>query len=47
MTTNKPTKVVIEITAEGWCERVYAGEDVIAEQRHIMVSSGEADGGEL
>lgn len=44
MTTNKPTKVVIEITAEGWSERVYAGDQVIAEQRHIMVSSGNAKG---
>ena len=38
MTTNKPTKVVIEITAQGWSERVYAGDQVIAEQRNIMIS---------
>lgn len=44
MTTNKPTKVVIEITAEGWSERVYAGDQLVAEQRHIMNSSGEAVG---
>lgn len=44
MTTNKPTKVVIEITAQGWSERVYSGDQVIAEQRHIMISSGEAEG---
>lgn len=42
MTTNKPTKVVIEITAKGWTERVYAGDEVIAEQRQIMVSAVEA-----
>lgn len=42
MTTNKPTKVVIEITAQGWSERVYAGDEVIAEQRQIMVSAVEA-----
>lgn len=44
MTTDKPTRVVIEITAEGWSERVYAGDEVIAEQRHIMVSAGESEG---
>lgn len=42
MTTNKPTKVVIEITAEGWSERVYAGEVVIAETGHVMESRGSA-----
>lgn len=40
MTTNKPTKVVIEITAEGWSERVYAEEVVIAETVHVMESRG-------
>lgn len=44
MTTNKPTKVVIEITAQGWSERVYAGDQVIAEQRNIMISRGNAEG---
>lgn len=44
MTTNKPTKVVIEITAQGWSERVYAGDQLIAEQRQIMISSGESEG---
>lgn len=40
MTTNKPTKVLIEITAEGWSECVYADDQLIAEKRHIMISSG-------
>jgi len=44
MTTNKPTKVIIEITAQGWSERVYAGDQVIAEQRHTMISRGESEG---
>lgn len=44
MTTNKPTKVVIEITAQGWSERVYSGDQVIAEQRKIMISRGRAKG---
>lgn len=43
MTTNKPTKVVIEITAEGWSERVYAGEFVIAETGCVMKSRGSAE----
>lgn len=43
MTTNKPTKVIIEITAQGWSERVYAGDQVITEQSHIMISSGESE----
>ena len=44
MTTNNPTKVIIEITAQGWSERVYAGDQLIAEQRQIMISSGESKG---
>lgn len=46
MTTNKPTKVIIEITAQGWSERLYAGDQLIAEQRHIMISRGESEGGD-
>lgn len=42
MATSKPTKVVIEITAQGWTERVYAGEAVIAETAYVMESRGSA-----
>lgn len=40
MTNKKPTKVIIEITAEDWSEKVYSGEKLIAQQINEMVSEG-------
>lgn len=40
---NKPTKVVIEVTAEGWSERVYSGLEVIAEKRNVTIPTGDAE----
>lgn len=35
-----PTKVTIEITANGWAERVFSGEKMLSERIHIMTSRG-------
>lgn len=42
MSSKKPTKVIIEITAQGWSEKVYSGEKLIAQQINEMVSKGKS-----
>ena len=35
-----PTKVTVEITANGWVERVFSGEEMLSERIHTMTSRG-------